>query len=183
MCIFLEEVSIHLLHSCFLIGLFVFFCWVAGVLYIHWILDPSLIAQLVKEYSCNAGDLGSVPGLGRSPGEGKGNPLQYSGLENSMDCIVHRVAKSQMWLSNFHFHLQDMWFANIFPHLVCYLFTVLLVAFDAQKFLILIKSNLALFSIVAYAFDVKQDTIALSKVMKVSCYVLLWEFCSCRLSI
>ena len=88
-----------------------------------------------------------------------------------------------MWLSNFHFHLQDMWFANIFPHLVGYLFTVLLVAFDAQKFLILIKSNLALFSIVAYAFDVKQDTIALSKVMKVSCYVLLWEFCSCRLSI
>ena len=37
---------------------------------------------------CNAGDLGSVPGLARSPGEGKGYPLQYSGLENSMDCIV-----------------------------------------------------------------------------------------------
>ena len=59
------------------------------------ILDPSLIAQLVKEYSCNVGDLGSVPGLGRSPREGKGNPLQNSGLENSMDCIVHRVAKSR----------------------------------------------------------------------------------------
>ena len=52
-------------------------------------------------------------------------------------------------------------------------FHCLLVAFDAQKFLILIKSNLALFSIVIYAFDVKQDSIALSKVMKVSCYVLL----------
>ena len=38
-----------------------------------------------KESACNAGDLGSVPGLGRSPGEGKGYPLQYSGLENSMD--------------------------------------------------------------------------------------------------
>ena len=38
-----------------------------------------------KESSCNAGDLGSIPGLGRSPGEGKGYPLQYSGLENSMD--------------------------------------------------------------------------------------------------
>ena len=41
-----------------------------------------------KESTCNVGDLGSIPGLGRSPGEGKGYPLQYSGLENSMDCIV-----------------------------------------------------------------------------------------------
>ena len=48
-----------------------------------------------KEYSCNAGDLGLIPGLGRYPGEGKGYPLQYSGLENSMDCIVHGVAKSR----------------------------------------------------------------------------------------
>ena len=48
-----------------------------------------------KESACNAGDLGLIPGLGRSPGEGKGYPLQYSGLENSMDCIVHGVAKSQ----------------------------------------------------------------------------------------
>ena len=55
-----------------------------------------------KESACNAGDLGSVPGLGRSPGEGKGYPLQYYGLEKSMDCIVPGVAKSQTWLSNFH---------------------------------------------------------------------------------
>ena len=48
-----------------------------------------------KESACNAGDLGLIPGLGRSPGEGKGYPLQYSGLENSMDCTVHEVAKSQ----------------------------------------------------------------------------------------
>ena len=47
-----------------------------------------------KESSCNAGDLGSIPGLGKSPGEEKGYPLQYSGLENSMDCKVHGVAKS-----------------------------------------------------------------------------------------
>ena len=40
-----------------------------------------------KESTCNAGDLGSIPGSGRSPGEGKGYPFQYSGLENSMDCI------------------------------------------------------------------------------------------------
>ena len=48
-----------------------------------------------KESACKARDLGSVPGLGRSPAEGKGYPLQYSGLENSMDCVVHGVAKSQ----------------------------------------------------------------------------------------
>ena len=56
-----------------------------------------------KESSCDTGDLGSVPGLRRSPGEGKGYPLQYSGLENFMDCIVHGVAKSQTQLSDFHF--------------------------------------------------------------------------------
>ena len=58
-----------------------------------------------KESACTAGDLGSIPGLGKSPGEGKGYPLQYSGLENSMDCIVHGVAKSQTRLSDFHFTL------------------------------------------------------------------------------
>ena len=46
-----------------------------------------------KESTCNAGDLGLIPGLGRSPGGGKGYPLQYSGLENSKDYIVHGVAK------------------------------------------------------------------------------------------
>ena len=48
-------------------------------------------------------NLSLIPGLGRSPGEGKGNTLQYSGLENSVDCIVHGVAKSQTRLSDFHF--------------------------------------------------------------------------------
>ena len=56
-----------------------------------------------KDSACYAGDLGSIPGSGRSPGEGNGYPLQYSGLENSMDCIVHGVAKSRTRLSNFHF--------------------------------------------------------------------------------
>ena len=59
--------------------------------------------KLVKESACSAGDLGSIPGLGRSSGEGNDNPLQYSGLENSMDCIVQGVAKSQTWLSDFDF--------------------------------------------------------------------------------
>ena len=48
-----------------------------------------------KESACSAGDRGLIPGLGRSPGEGKGYPLQYSGVENSMDCIVHGVTKSR----------------------------------------------------------------------------------------
>ena len=54
-----------------------------------------------KESTCNVGDLGAIPGLGRSPGEGNGYPLQCSGLENSMDCMVHGVAKSWTRLSYF----------------------------------------------------------------------------------
>ena len=53
------------------------------------------MAQL-KEFTCNAGDLGSIPGLRISLGEGKGYPLQCSGLENSVGCIVHGVPKSQI---------------------------------------------------------------------------------------
>ena len=54
--------------------------------------------------TCNAGDPGSLPGLGRSPGGGKGCPLQFAGLENPMDCIFYGVSKSQTQLSDFHFH-------------------------------------------------------------------------------
>ena len=57
-----------------------------------------------KESACNARDLGSIRGLGRSPGEGKDYPLQYSGLENSTVCIVRGVTKIQTWLSDFHSH-------------------------------------------------------------------------------
>ena len=56
-----------------------------------------------KESASNVGDLGSIPGLEGSPGEGKGYPLQYSGLENSMDHIGHGVPKSQTQLRDFHF--------------------------------------------------------------------------------
>ena len=56
-----------------------------------------------KESTCNAGDLNSIPGLGRSPGEGNSYPFQYSGLQNSMDRIVHGVTQSWTRLSDLHF--------------------------------------------------------------------------------
>ena len=69
-------------------------------------LTASLVAQLVKKkkLACNTGDMGSIPGSGRSPGEGNANPLQYSCLENFMDrgawwATVHEVAKSQTQLT------------------------------------------------------------------------------------
>ena len=72
-----------------------------------------------KEYTCNVGDLGLISGLGRTPREGKDYPLQYSGLENSMDYIVHGVAKSQTQLSNFHF--QWLITLSTFHVLLCHL--------------------------------------------------------------
>jgi len=66
-----------------------------------------------KESACNVGDLGLIPGFGKSPGEEKGYPLQYSGLENSMDCIVHGVTESQALLSDFYF-LQSLIVLNLF---------------------------------------------------------------------
>ena len=54
-----------------------------------------------KEFACNSGDLGSIPGLGRPPGEEKGYPRQHSGLENSMDRIVYGAAKSWTRLNDF----------------------------------------------------------------------------------
>ena len=63
-----------------------------SLLYLEWGFPDSSAG---KESACNAGDLGLILGLGRSPGEGKGYPLQYSGVENSTDCIVHGVAKSR----------------------------------------------------------------------------------------
>ena len=71
-----------------------------------------LFASITQKYACNAEDLGSIPGLGRSSGEGKGyHPLQYSGLENSLYCIIHGVTKSRTRLSIFHSlaHLKIQW--------------------------------------------------------------------------
>ena len=61
-----------------------------------------------KEFASNAGDPGLIPGLGRSLGEGNGYPLQYSGLENSMDCIFMGLQNNRTQLSHFHFHFQQL---------------------------------------------------------------------------
>ena len=83
---------------------------------IHWRRDrlPTSVflgfsgGSAGKESTCSAGDLGLIPGLGRSLGEGKDYSLYYSGLENSMDCIVHGVSKSHKRLSYFHLrYLED----------------------------------------------------------------------------
>ena len=72
------------------------------ILSLKWFIRGFPDSSVGKESICNAGNPGLIPGLGLSPGEGKGYPLQYSGLENSMDCIVYGVTKSWTWLSNFH---------------------------------------------------------------------------------
>ena len=79
------------------------------LLFKYWISQGFSGGSDSKESACNAGDLGSIPGLGRSPGEGNGYPFQYSCLENSMDrgvqqATVHGVTKSQTQLSDYHFH-------------------------------------------------------------------------------
>ena len=73
-------------------------------MYIYHMYLGFTCGSVGKESTCNVGDLGSVPGLGRSFGEGKGYPLQYSGLENSMDYTIHGVTKSQTRLSELHLH-------------------------------------------------------------------------------
>ena len=91
------------------ITLIVFFSFLFGLILFDMSIDDMREGLLggsdSKESACNAGDLGLIPGSGRSPGEGHGNPLQYSCLENSMDrgiwqAIVYEVTKSQIRLSN-----------------------------------------------------------------------------------
>ena len=72
-----------------------------------------------KRSACNAGEPSLIPGLGRSPGEGKGYPLQYSGLENSMHRIVHGAAKSWTWLSDFQF--TSLGFPNVHSKRILFL--------------------------------------------------------------
>ena len=98
-------------HRLLLVDLLMCVLWVRYIIYlnsfiywinIYWVPTGFHGGSAGKGSTCNVGDLGSIPGLGRSPGEGNGYPLQYSGLENSMDCIVHGVTKSWTQLSDFH---------------------------------------------------------------------------------
>ena len=77
-----------------------------------------------KESALNAGDLGLIPGSGRSPGERKGYPLQYSGLKNFVDCIVHGVAKNRTRLSDFHSLHFIYVYLPFYPQLWCVTFEI-----------------------------------------------------------
>ena len=100
-----------------------------------------------EESACNEGNLGLIPGLGRAPGERKGFPLQYSGLENSMDSIVHGVAKSRTQLSDFHcnkftsntvfsfilqYVLLSTYYLPLFPPLLFYCFCLFVFHIDGS---------------------------------------------------
>ena len=85
-------------------------CQIVDHLCMGFISEGFPNSSVCKEPACNAGGPSSIPGSGRSAGEGKGYPLQYSGLENSMNCKVHGVAKSWTWLSDFHFHYTSLYF-------------------------------------------------------------------------
>ena len=99
-----------------------------------------------KESACNAGDLGLIPGLGRSPGEGKVYTLQYSGLEYSMHCIVHWVSKSRTRLSDCHFFTTSTtWEALLRYRVLCNEIMPYVLLRD--------KSNLASFSQHSYNFQ------------------------------
>ena len=88
--------------------------WFQLVIHTAWHLAWCTLGSDGKAFACNAGDPGLIPALGRSPGEGNGNPLQYSCLENSMDwgawwATVHGVAKSRTRLSNFTSRDMSVW--------------------------------------------------------------------------
>ena len=106
-----------------------------------------------KESACNAGDLGLIPGLGRSPGEGKGYPLRYSGLENSMDYTVHGVTKSWTQRSDFRFHFRYPRYKTFIRHVFCKYFLPIFFSLPFHFFkeylskirVILIKFNISNF--------------------------------------
>ena len=89
----------------------------------QWLSTPIFLGfpggSAGKEFAHSVGDLGLIPGLGRSPGEGNGYPLQFSGLENSMDCIVHGVARSYFHFLFFYLCFHAIPWLSRAPHLGC----------------------------------------------------------------
>ena len=134
--------------------------------------------------SCNAGDLGLIPGLGRCPGEGKGYPLQYSGLEYSMDCIVHGVTESDTteWLSlfviDFCFNFTVVWkcssydfcsiaFANMYfmAQNVIYLSQSTLLLLDSSILTFILITILHLFMVLITNFVYLNITVYLAYIL------------------
>ena len=89
----------------------------------EWLSTPIFLGfpggSAGKEFAHSVGDLGLIPGLGRSPGEGNGYPLQFSGLENSMDCMVHGVARSYFHFLFFCLCFHAIPWLSRAPHLGC----------------------------------------------------------------
>ena len=116
-----EKLCFYVSYSSIPYRLVLVLFFVFGILWdVFWGLRvfqmPGGTALTGKESTSNLGDLGSIPGLGRSPREGKGYPLQYSGLENPLDCIVHGVTKSWKRLSDFHTLTQRQHTAHLGSH-------------------------------------------------------------------
>ena len=138
----------------------------------------SLVAQGLKASACNAGNLGSIPGSGRSPGEGNSNPLQYSCLENPMDrgawrATVHGVTKSWTWLMQLSMHVWTVtWKAllssTIFQNLLKFMSTETVVL---SKHLILCQPLLLLPSISQHQ--------GLFQWVSSSCQWMKWKLFSC----
>ena len=101
--------NVHLHVACISTS-FLFMAWYS-ILCVHRAFS---YGSTGRESTCYVGDLGSIPGLGRSPGEVKGYPFQNSGPKNSINCRIHGVAKSQTRLSHCHFHVQQ--FVDPFIH-------------------------------------------------------------------
>ena len=160
------DLSLYFVYVIFWYREFKFFqsftLWVCFLVFfrIHSLGFPRWLSS--TEFSCNAGDSGSIPGLGRSPGGGHGNTLQYSCLENSMDwgawqAIAHRVAKSQKWLKQLstytgfsHYHVVIKIFSHIFfwsKSQLCYFSSVQLlscVRFFATPWIAALQASLSI---------------------------------------
>ena len=94
------------------------YIYVHTCIYYIYICFPH--SSVGKEFSCNAGDPGLIPGLGRSAGEGKGYPLEYSGLENSLDYTIHGVTKSWTQLEQLSTHAHTHRYTHTHTHTYIY---------------------------------------------------------------
>ena len=125
-----------------------------------------------KESACSVGNLGLIPGLRRAPGEGKGYPLQYSGLENSVSCIVLGVAKSQTRLKQLSTHASMSLLIKI-GTVIINTFLNFILFFNQHIF----ASEKCLFIPVAW-ISVLQDSTNSWKAFSASCW--LWKCIPCK---